>query len=103
MMVIYVVTTGGTIEKAYSEQKGTVANLDSKIDRYLRLLRLPDSGVRIVPLMNIDSLEMTDSGRVQILGTVKALLPEQAPIVITHGTDTMIQTGLYLQRALPEL
>jgi L-asparaginase len=103
MMLIYVVTTGGTIEKAYSEQKGTVANLDSKIDRYLRLLRLPDSDVRIVPLMNIDSLEMTDSGRVQILGTVKTLLSEPAPIVITHGTDTMIQTGLYLQQALPEL
>jgi L-asparaginase len=103
MMVIYVVTTGGTIEKAYSEQKGTVANLDSKIDRYLRLLRLPDSDVRIVPLMNIDSLEMTDSGRVQILGAVETLLSEPAPIVITHGTDTMIQTGLYLQQALPGL
>ncbi len=38
MKVIYVVTTGGTIEKAYSEQSGTVANLNSKIDRYLRLL-----------------------------------------------------------------
>ena len=94
MKVIYVVTTGGTIEKAYSEQSGTVANLNSKIDRYLRLLRLPDSDVHIVPLMNIDSLEMTDSGRVEILGTVTALLPEGAPIVITHGTDTMVQTGL---------
>jgi L-asparaginase len=103
MMVIYVVTTGGTIEKVYSEQKGTVANLDSKIDRYLRLLRLPDSDVHVVPLMNIDSLEMTQSGRVQILGTIKALLPERAPIVITHGTDTMVETGLYLQHALPEL
>lgn len=103
MKVIYVVTTGGTIEKGYSEQSGTVANLNSKIDRYLRLLRLPDSDVRIVPLMNIDSLEMTDSGRVEILRTVRALLPEQAPIVITHGTDTMVQTGLSLLHALPEL
>lgn len=103
MKVIYVVTTGGTIEKAYSEQSGTVANLNSKIDRYLRLLRLPDSDVHIVPLMNIDSLEMTDSGRVEILAMVKALLSEEAPIVITHGTDTMVQTGLYLQDALPEL
>jgi L-asparaginase len=103
MKVIYVVTTGGTIEKAYSEHTGAVANLDSKIDRYLRLLRLPDSDVRVVPLMNIDSLEMTDSDRAEILASVKSLLPEQTPIVITHGTDTMVQTGLYLQTALPEL
>jgi L-asparaginase len=103
MMVIYVVTTGGTIEKGYSEQSGIVANLDSKIDRYLRLLRLPDCDVRIVPLMNIDSLEMKDSDRALILETVNGLLGEKAPILITHGTDTMVETGLYLQRALPKL
>lgn len=78
MTVLYVVTTGGTIEKAYSEQQGIVANLDSKIDRYLRLLRLPDSDVRVVPLMNIDSLEMTDSDRARILETVKGLLPPES-------------------------
>jgi L-asparaginase len=103
MTVLYVVTTGGTIEKVYSEQQGVVANLDGKIDRYLRLLRLPDSDVRVVPLMNIDSLEMTDSDRARILETVKGLLPEKAPILITHGTDTMVETGLHLQRALPKL
>ena len=30
--------------------------MDSKIDRYLKLLRLPE--VNVVPLMNKDSLEM---------------------------------------------
>ena len=103
MTVLYVVTTGGTIEKAYSEQQGIVANLDSKIDRYLRMLRLPDSDVRVVPLMNIDSLDMTDSDRARILETVTGLLSQKAPILITHGTDTMVETGLYLQRALPKL
>jgi L-asparaginase len=103
MVVIYVITTGGTIEKVYSEQNGTVANLDNKIDRYLRLLRLPDCEVHIVPLMNIDSLEMKDSDRAKILGKLNALLPEKAPILITHGTDTMVETGLYLQRALSQL
>ena len=33
---------------------------------------------------------------------VRAILNEKAPIVITPGTDTMVETGLYLQRALPE-
>jgi L-asparaginase/Glu-tRNA(Gln) amidotransferase subunit D len=58
--VIYVLTTGGTIEKVYSENTGSVAILDSKIDRYLGLLRLPDCEVNVVPLMNKDGLEMTD-------------------------------------------
>jgi L-asparaginase len=101
MKAIYVITTGGTIEKAYSEKDGTVANLDSKIDRYLHRLRLPDSDIRVVPLMNIDSLEMTDADRNRILQTVNSLLPEKAPILITHGTDTMVETGLHLHRALP--
>jgi L-asparaginase len=103
MTLIYLITTGGTIEKVYSEQTGSVQNLDNKIDRYLRLLRLPDSEVRVMPLMNKDSLEMTDAARAVILKTVKDLLPENAPIVITHGTDTMVATRLYLQRALSEL
>jgi L-asparaginase len=103
MTVLYVLTTGGTIEKAYSEQTGEVRNLDSKIDRYLGLLRLPDADVRVVPLMNIDSLNMTDDDRAAILRAVSGLLPDKAPILITHGTDTMVETGLYLQRALPNV
>jgi len=53
--------------------------------------------------MKKDSLEMTDQDRRLIVGMVRAILKENAPIVITHGTDTMVETGLYLQRALPEL
>jgi L-asparaginase len=100
---IYLITTGGTIEKAYSEQTGVVSNVGSKIDRYLRLLRLPDAEINIVPLMNIDSLEMKDEDRLLLLGMVRAILKENVPIVITHGTDTMVESGLYLGRALPEL
>jgi len=101
--VIYVLTTGGTIEKVYSEQTGAVANLDSKIDRCLVRLRLPECEVNVVPLMNKDSFEVTNKDRILILGMVRAILKENAPIIITHGTDTMVQTGLYLQRALPDL
>jgi L-asparaginase len=103
MITIYVITTGGTIEKAYSEKTGSVANLEGKIGRYLKLLRLPDSDVHVVPIVNKDSLEMTDSDRCIILDAVSKLLPENAPIVITHGTDSMVETGLYLQRALAGL
>ena len=103
MQRIYLISTGGTIEKVYSEQTGTVENLATKIDRYFRLLRLPDADVKTIPLMNKDSLEMTDADRARVLETVREKLKDPAPIVITHGTDTMIDTGLLLQRSLPDL
>lgn len=103
MLKVNVITTGGTIEKVYSEQTSTVENLDNQIDRYLVRLRLPDCDVRVVPLMNKDSLEMTDADRSEILGLLKQMLSERSAVVITHGTDTMVQTGRYLKQALPDL
>jgi L-asparaginase len=103
MLKVNVITTGGTIEKVYSEQTSTVENLDNQIDRYLSRLRLPDCDVRVMPLMNKDSLEMTDADRSAILGLIGQMLSERPAVVITHGTDTMVQTGLYLKQALPEL
>jgi L-asparaginase len=103
MLKVNVITTGGTIEKVYSEQTSTVENLYNQIDRYLGRLRLPDCDVRVMPLMNKDSLEMTDADRSAILGLVKPMLGECSALVITHGTDTMVLTGRYLQQALPEL
>jgi L-asparaginase len=103
MKVIYLITTGGTIEKVYSERTGVVSNISSKIDRYLRLLRLPDADINVVPLMNIDSLEMKDEDRLLLFGMVRAILKQNVPIVITHGTDTMVESGQYLERALPNL
>ena len=103
MLKVNVITTGGTIEKVYSEQTSTVENLDNQIYRYLGRLRLPDCDVSVVPLMNKDSLEMTDADRSAILELVKQTLIERSAVVITHGTDTMVQTGRYLEQALPGL
>ena len=103
MTRIYLIACGGTIEKVYSEQTGAVQNLASKIDRYFRLLRLPDTQIETLPLMNKDSLEMTDADRTRVLEAVRAKLAQPAPVVITHGTDTMVETGLVLQRNLPNL
>jgi L-asparaginase len=103
MQRIYVIATGGTIEKVYSEQTGNVQNLDSKIERYFRLLRLPDTEIQVTHLMNKDSLEMTDADRAEVLVTVLEKLREPAPVVITHGTDTMVETGLLLKKTLPDL
>ena len=103
MQTVYVITTGGTIEKVYQENTGSVENLENKIARYLRLLRLPDVLVETSNLMNKDSLEVTAADRELILEAVKQKLQKPAPLVITHGTDTMVRTGLLLQRRLPHL
>jgi L-asparaginase len=101
MKTVQVITTGGTIEKAYSEQSGAVLNTTNKIAQYLRLLRLPDLDVHVTPLMNKDSLEMSDEDRAGLVGEVGKLLPLNQPVVITHGTDTMVESGLAIQRAFP--
>ena len=103
MRNVHVITTGGTIEKVYSETRGSVENVENKIDRYLKRLRLPDTHVSIAHLMNKDSLEMTDVDRQCILATVQAKLADATPVVITHGTDTMVETGRYLRENLPGL
>lgn len=104
MLNLCIISTGGTIEKVYQEATGALANVETKIDRYFRLLRLPDLKVEITHLMNKDSLEMTDADRQVVLEVVRHKLQSSpAPIVITHGTDTMIETGLVLQASLPDL
>jgi L-asparaginase len=103
MQVVYLISTGGTIDKVYSENTGSVRNVDSKVSKYLAHLRLYNCEVRQMNLMSKDSLEMTDSDREEILCAVTRILPERAPIVVTHGTDTMVQTGLYLQEHVPAL
>ena len=101
MLRIYVIATGGTIEKVYSEQTGNVQNLDSKIDRYFRMLRLPDAEIAVTHLMNKDSLEMTDADRERVLAAVREKLESgAAPVVVTHGTDTMAETAAVLGRGL---
>ncbi|HWE52152.1 MAG TPA: asparaginase domain-containing protein [Bryobacteraceae bacterium] len=99
---IHLITTGGTMEKVYSEQTGQVENLTSKVDRYLAQLRLPDLRVEVTALLNKDSLEMTDEDRQLVLAVVKTKVSE-GPVLITHGTDTMVETGRLLKRSLSAL
>jgi L-asparaginase len=79
-----------------------VENLGAKVDRYLQLLRLPDAHIEITPLMNKDSLEMVDEDRELVLAVVRVKIAD-APVVITHGTDTMVETGKLLKARLPDL
>lgn len=91
------ISTGGTLEKVYSETDGEVKNIQSKLGVYLQRLRLPYLQIQHHTLMNIDSLFMTEVHRQMILEKVIQLQDHSNSVVITHGTDTMTVTGEYLK------
>jgi L-asparaginase len=103
MNSVYVICTGGTMEKVYSERSGAVLNESHKIEQYLKKLRLPAADVHVIELMNKDSLEMTQEDRALLARELSKVLLHDSPVVITHGTDTMVETGLYLNREIPDL
>jgi L-asparaginase len=92
---IRIFVTGGTFDKAYNELAGTLFFQDSHVPEMLRLGRcLLDVQVRT--LMMIDSLEMTEDDRRIIAEHCKSAT--ESRIVITHGTDTMVETAKHLGR-----
>ena len=94
MRRITLIATGGTIEKTYDERTGRLDNKVSILHEMLGLLRLEDTAVQAVPLLQKDSLDLTDDDRRQILGSVRAAIETGADgVVILHGTDTLCVTG----------
>ncbi|HEV7633228.1 MAG TPA: asparaginase domain-containing protein [Steroidobacteraceae bacterium] len=93
-MNITIFTTGGTIDKVYFDAKGGYAVGKSMVDQILKDARI-QFPVDVVELMRKDSLEMTPEDRSRVVSAVAAATASH--VVITHGTDTMIETGLALQ------
>lgn len=91
---IAVVTTGGTIDKAYFDALSEYQVGESVVGRLLTLARVAKP-FRVIELLRKDSLDLTDEDRARIRETVVGL-PERC-IVITHGTDTMTQTAATLE------
>jgi L-asparaginase len=97
MASIRVFVTGGTFDKEYNELTGSLAFRDTHLPEMLRLGRCRVE-VSIQTLMMIDSLEMTDADRAFVVEQCR-----QAPedrIVVTHGTDTMVETARALGAGL---
>lgn len=92
-MALKIFVTGGTFDKEYNELNGTLFFKDTHIQEMLALGR-SRIDVNIETLMMIDSLEMTDTNREVIARHCAKTSEEQ--IVITHGTDTMVETARYL-------
>jgi len=92
-MQIRLLVTGGTFDKEYDEITGKLYFKDSHVREMLRLGRA-DLDLEIRTLMMIDSLDMTDADREVIAQNCRQC--EEARIVITHGTDTMVETARLL-------
>src|SRR5918999_5178036 len=96
--MIRIFITGGTFDKTYDEIRGRLAFADTHLPEMLKLGR-SHVDVSIRTLMMIDSLEMTDADRELIVRNC-AQCPETR-IVITHGTDTMVETAAAIAREVP--
>src|SRR4051794_4537729 len=95
-MRIRILVTGGTFDKEYDELSGRLFFRDTHIGEMLRLGRARlDLDVETV--MMIDSLEMDDAGRAMIVDRCDGCA--ERAIVITHGTDTMVDTARALGAA----
>lgn len=94
-MHLEIFTTGGTIDKVYFDAKSSFEVGDPQIVEVLREANLCID-YRVTQIMRKDSLELTDADRETIRQSVES--SEAAHIVITHGTDTMIDTAKALAK-----
>jgi L-asparaginase len=90
---IRIFVTGGTFDKEYNEINGELVFKDTHLQEILKLGRC-EVDVKIITLMLIDSLDMTTSDRKVILQNCREAVEDM--IVITHGTDTMVETAKLL-------
>ncbi len=95
---ILVLTTGGTIDKAYFDALSEYQIVESGIPALLKEARVALS-YRVVEVCRKDSLELTDADRAEIVRHAAEAI--ETRIVITHGTDTMTETAKALAAAVP--
>ena len=86
-------STGGTFDKIYNEVDGSLIFKETHVNNMLHECK-NKVDIEIETIMLIDSLYMKDHHRQEILNKCKSY--EEDRIVITHGTDTMIETAKLL-------
>jgi L-asparaginase len=95
--MIRLLVTGGTFDKEYDEIAGALYFKDTHVAEMLRLgrCRVP---VTIETVMLVDSLQMTDADRALV--AERCLASPDLQIVVTHGTDTMVETAAVVAKAV---
>ncbi|MBU0518796.1 asparaginase [bacterium] len=90
---IRIFVTGGTFDKEYNELDGELFFKDSHVSQMLQLGRSKIE-VQVRTLMMTDSQELTDEDRMTIARNCAKAKEDR--IIITHGTDTMVETAKVL-------
>jgi L-asparaginase len=94
--MIRLFATGGTFDKRYNEITGRLVFGETHLAEMLRLGRCRVD-VAVETLVMIDSLDMTDADRALIVDRCRRAIEDR--IVITHGTDTIVDTAKALAMA----
>ena len=91
---LLIVTTGGTIDKIYFDDKSDYQIGEPQIGMILRELGV---GFRfsVIPILRKDSLHISDADRELVRATIAAQPTRH--VLVTHGTDSMVATGKVLQ------
>lgn len=98
-MHIQIFTTGGTIDKVYFDAKSEYEVGEPQIASILREANVTVD-YDLAVLFQKDSLEMTDTDREIIVDNV--LHTDSQHVLITHGTDTMVNTARAVQNAVAD-
>ena len=96
-MSILLLVTGGTFDKEYDELTGQLDFRDTHVPKMLALGRCK-LDVLVRTAMLIDSLEMTEGDRQFLLAHIRR--EDERQIVVTHGTDTLVETARVLAEGL---
>ena len=91
--MVRILTTGGTIDKEYFDARSAYQIGEPQIVDVLRNVNAL-TPYEIEILFRKDSLDMTDEDRQLVRARVEEATEDR--ILITHGTDTMTETGLAL-------
>jgi L-asparaginase len=91
-MKIVFIQTGGTIDKDYPRATGGYAFEigEPAVKRILQRIN-PNFDFEIVSILKKDSLDITENDRKKIRDACEKAATDK--IVVTHGTDTMIETA----------
>ncbi len=91
---LLIITTGGTIDKIYFDDKSDYQVGEPQISQILHAMHVAFD-FEVSALMRKDSLHINDDDRKLIRAAVAASATRH--ILITHGTDSMVETASMLK------